>query len=770
MRVVATEPAKGFKVVGSRPVRPDGVDKVNGRAIYGADVRFPRMLFGRVLRSPHAHAIVHRIDTSKAEALPGVTAVVTNADFPRQSDQELQVGEGEAASARWILDNVLASEKVLYRGHAVAAVAATDPHIAEDALDLIEVEYEVLEPVIDVQRAMLESAPLLHDSIVTEQVFGFFGMDGSEQAGRRPSNVSKKVEFTGGDLDAGFAAADVVLEREFDTPMYHQGYIEPQNGTALWSEDDTINVWTSTQAYFGVRDQLAVLLKHPVSKIRVNPAEIGGGFGGKSSVYMEPLAALLSKRSDHRPVKMSMTRQEVFEATGPTPGAHMRVKIGAKRDGTITAIDWEGIYESGAYPASAFTAGAMAAWGPYDIKNFRSTAWEVVNNKPRVQAYRAPAAPAAAWSVESMVDEVARAIDLDPVELRLKNAMKEGGRRIDGAPHGPIGNVACLEAVRDSPHYRSELSGEHRGRGIAAGFWFNIGGESGAFASIHPDGTVALNIGSADIGGSRASLSMQFAEAMGIAYEQVKPQTVNTDSIGYTLPTVGSRTTFAGGWAVYETAQALRRKLEERAASIWECDRSAVHYDDDAVVRGPGERSFTFNELAAQLQATGGLIQAEVDVAPTTSGPAFAAHVVDVEVDPDTGKVQVLRYTAVQDVGRAIHPDYVEGQIQGGAAQGVGMALTEEYVFGEDGRMQNSTLLDYRMPTALDLPMIDIVMVEVPNPGHPYGVRGVGEVPIVPPLAAVTNAIRDAIGVRATRLPASPDRLLDLIEEQRRQP
>ena len=754
-----------YKVVGGSPLRPDGVDKVNGRAIYGADIRLPRLLYGRVLRSPHAHARIVSIDTSKAEALPGVTAVITNADFPRQDDTELLMGEGETASARWVLDNVLASDKALYRGHAVAAVAATDPHVAEDALGLIDVEYEVLEAVLDVQYAMEEEAPVIHESITTEQVFGFFGAEGSEEYGNRPSNVAKRIEFAQGDLDAGFAEADVVLEREFDTPMYHQGYIEPHNGTALWSEDGQINVWVSTQAYFGVRDQLSQLLSYPVSKIRVNPVEIGGGFGGKTSVYMEPLAAMLSRESGHRPVKMYMGRDEVFEGTGPTSGTHMRVRIGAKRDGTITAMDWEGAYESGAYPGSAFSAGAMCATAPYNLDTYRTVGWDVVVNKPRVQAYRAPAAPAAEWAVESLVDELAVELDIDPVELRLKNAMVEGGRRVDGVAFGPIGNVACLEAIRDSEHYRSELSGENRGRGVATGFWFNVGMESSAFAAVNADGRLSLNIGSADIGGSRASLAMQFAEAMGVAYEDVVPQTVNTDSVGYTLPTVGSRTTFAGGWAVYETAMELRRKLEERTALIWECETGDVTYGDDAVLRGPDGKEMSLTELAGQLQATGGLIQARADVSPETAGPAFATHVVDVEVDPETGKVDILRYTAAQDVGTAIHRDYVEGQIQGGAAQGAGMALTEEYLFNDDGNMVNSTLLDYRMPTALDLPMIEAVIVEVPNPGHPYGVRGVGEVGIIPPLAAVTNAIRDAIGVRPTEIPASPTRILEMLED-----
>ena len=478
------------------------------------------------------------------------------------------------------------------------------------------------------------------------------------------------------------------------------------------------------------------------------------------------MACLLSRESGNRPVKMQMGRAEVFEGTGPSSGTHIRVRIGAKRDDTITAFDWEGAYEAGAYPGSAFSAGTMCASGPYQLDAFRCVGWDVVVNKPRVQAYRAPGAPAAEWTVDSVIDDLARKLDIDPVEFRLKNAVVEGDRRVDGAPFGPIGNVACLEAIRDFDHFRSELSGANRGRRVASGFWFNAGMESAAFAAINADGRVSLNVGSADIGGSRASLAMQFAEAMGIPFDDVIPQIVNTDSVGYTLPTVGSRTTFAGGWAVYETAMELGRKLEERAAAIWECDVDQVTYGDDAVLSGLDSKQLTLKEIAGQLQSSGGLIQARADVAPTTSGPAFATHVVDVEVDPETGKVEILRYTAAQDVGTAIHPDYVVGQIQGGAAQGAGMALTEEYIFSDDGRMENPTMLDYRMPTALDLPMVDALLVEVPNPGHPYGVRGGGEVPIIPPLAAVTNAIRDAIGVRATLLPASPTRILEWLEDE----
>ena len=760
--MVATE--RPHRVVGTRPVRPDGVDKVTGRARYGADVRFPGMLYGRILRSPHAHAVIRGIDASKAEALPGVRAVVTNADFPRQPDEVVAMGE-LSANLREMLDQVLADRKALYRGHAVAAVCASDPHVAEDALDLIEVDYEVLEPVLDPQEAMRAGAPQLHPGMVTEEVGGLFD-PASGEAGTEETNAAKHVKFSKGDAAAGFARADVVIEREFDTAMYHQGYIEPHNGTAMWNADGRVQVWSSTQGQFEVRDQTAILCGLAPSRVTVEPVEIGGGFGGKTHVIMEPIAAMLSKKTG-RPVKMIMTRQEVFEGTGPTSGTHNRVKIGAMRDGSIVAMEAELIFEAGAFPGSPFTAGAMCAFAPYDVDNIEVEGWDVVVNKPKVGAYRAPGAPAAEYAVESVIDELAERLELDPLELRLRNASTEGTVRADGAAFGVIGNVETLRAIQESDHYRSELSGERRGRGVASGFWFNVGFHSAAHASVNSDGTVSLALGSADIGGTRAALAMQFAETLGIPYEAVNPQVVNTDSVGHTMVTGGSRTAFAGGWAAHEAALDVRRQLEERAAAIWECARDAVRYEDGAL-HGPDGRTLAFAEICGQLPHTGGLIQGKADVSPDTAGPAFACHVVDVEVDPDTGKVEILRYTAAQDVGTAVHPSYVESQIQGGVAQGIGMALTEEYVYDDGGDMQNPTLLDYRMPTSFDLPMLDTILVEVPNPGHPYGVRGVGEIPIVPPLAAVANAIHDALGVRVSRLPATPDRLLAQIEEQRR--
>ena len=594
--MVTTE--RQYKVVGTRPIRHDGVDKVTGRAQYGADIRLPGMLYGRMLRSPHAHARIKRIDTSKAAVLPGVKAVITAADFPPDEDEERVTNFGPfVVKFRWYRDNLMASDKVLYQGHAVAAVCATDQHIAEDALRLIEVEYELLPLVLDVRDAMLDDAPILQEGVNAPESMG--------QGADKPSNVNLHIHHEVGDVEAGFGEADVIIEREFETTMVHQGYIELQNGSAFWNKDDEVTIWTSTQGNFGMRDTTAKILQLPVSKVKVSPVEIGGGFGGKIHSYLEPIAALLSKKSG-RPVKMYMSRTDVLQGTGPTCGTYDRIKIGAKKDGTIVAAEAYLAYEAGAYMGAPIMPGCMAVFAPYEIPHQRVDGYEVFVNKPRVSAYRAPGAPAAEYASECVIDELAEKLDIDPIELRLQNASVEGTQRADGYKFGIIGNVACLEAAKNSPHYKSELTGENRGRGVASGFWFNIGQESGAIAAVNADGTVSLSLGSPDIGGTRVAIAMQLAETLGITAQDVKPQVVDTDSVGYTFVTGGSRTAFAGGWAAHEAALDLRRLLEERAAAIWECERADVAYGDDGVIRGPkdedgNERSFTFKEIAAPV-------------------------------------------------------------------------------------------------------------------------------------------------------------------------
>ncbi len=741
-----------YKVVGTRPIRHDGTDKVTGRAKYGADFEMSGMLYGKVLRSPHAHARIKSIDTSAAEALPGVRGVVTGADLP------IAAKDNPALSARAASDNILAGAKALFRGHPIAGVAADSPHIAEEAAALIKVDYEVLPASSNVLDAMKDDAALLHEDLTTTE----FGEETDKH-----SNISNRFRYEQGDVDQGFAQADHVVEREFNTRTVHQGYIEPQNASALWNADGHLTVWTSTQGAFTARDALAGILEVPVSQITVVPMEIGGGFGGKIPLYLEPVAALLSRKTG-RPVKMQMSRTETFEATGPTSGAWFKVKMGAKNDGTLVAADAVLCYEAGAFPGSSpVTAGAQCVFAPYDIANQRVEGYDVVTNKPRSFAYRAPGAPISAFGGEQIVDELARKCGMDPLAFRLKNASKEGTRRVDGPEFPVIGNVECLEAARDSDHYKSELSGRNRGRGVASGFWFNVGMASSASISVNADGTIGLVEGSTDIGGTRASLSMQAAEVLGIPAEDVRPQVADTDSVGYTFLTGGSRTTFATGWAAYDCAQDVKRQMIERVAQIWEKEPAEIDLADGIFKHNSDEDlQMSFKELAGQLARTGGPISSQVSVNPGGVGGAFGAHLVDVEVDPETGKVDILRYTAVQDAGKAIHPSYVEGQMQGGAVQGIGWALNEEYFMNDSGDMVNSSFLDYRMPTSLDLPMIDTIIVEKANPGHPYGVRGVGEVPIVPPMAAVANAIHDAIGVRMENLPMSPGAILEELWER----
>ncbi len=758
-----------FNVVGTRPIRHDGADKVTGRARFGADIHLPGLLHGKVLRSPHPHARIKSVDASRALALEGVKAVVTSAELPELSGLAIDVPEGGHQNMRFISNNCLASGKVLYKGHAVAAVAATSSHIAQEALSLIDVEYEVLPWVIDVLDAMKDDAPILHDDLALltnpEMMTGMAGALRSGDDASNGTNIGSRYEFEIGELAKGFEDADVVVEHEYNTSTVHQGYIEPHSATARWGADGNLTVWCSSQGHFAVRDLTAGILGIPVSKVKVIPMEIGGGFGGKTLVYLEPVAALLSRKTGN-PVKITMDRSEVLEATGPTSGGYLRVKIGATNDGRITAADAYLAFEAGGFPGSPVAAGALCMFAPYDIPNARVEAYDVVVNKPKTGAYRAPGAPNTAFAAETVIDEICEKMGMDPLEFRLLNGSKEGTRQVSGVRFPRIGYLETLQAAKEHEHNAAPVSGPNRGRGIATGFWFNAGGQASATASVNSDGTVSLVEGSPDIGGSRVAVAMQAAEVLGIPAEDITPTVGDTDSVGFTSITGGSGVAFKTGWACYEAALDIRQQMIERAALIWDVPVDEIEYKDGVISHSSQELSFTFKELASRLNGTGGTIVGRASLNPPGVGAAFAAHIVDVEVDPETGKVDILRYTAVQDVGKAVHPSYVETQIQGGVAQGIGWALNEEYFYGAEGEMQNSSLLDYRMPISLDLPMIDTVLVEVANPGHPYGVRGVGEMPIVPPMAAIANAIYDAVGVRMTSLPMSPGKVLEAIQDQ----
>tara|TARA_B100000029_G_scaffold515234_2_gene621260 strand:+ start:619 stop:2940 length:2322 start_codon:yes stop_codon:yes gene_type:complete len=753
-----------FESVGSTPVRHDGADKVTGRARYGADTNMPGMLYGKILRSPHAHAVIKSVDASAAEALPGVHAVVTSADWPETSMKITDLAEGSIHNLGFLSMNVLARGKALYKGHAVAAVAAVSPHVAEEAMKLIKVDYEVLKPVLSAAEAMAKDAPILHERLasVSSPALRPGGLL-DDDAESQQTNVANQFEFVLGDSEQGFKDADVIVEKETTTQAVHQGYIEPQAAVAQWQTDGKLTIWSSSQGQFTVRDHTARFLGIPVAQVKAVPMEIGGGFGAKGITYVEPVAALLARKSG-RAVKVQLSRPEVFEGTGPTSGTQIKVKLGATKEGKLISAEAELVYEAGAFPGSPVGAGIQCMMGQYDIPNAHLVAIDVVINRPKAAAYRAPGAPASAFAMETALDELAEKLGIDPLEFRLMNSAKEGVRRVTGPMTPKVGYIETLQATKDHDHYNAKLEGKYRGRGVASGFWGNNSGPASAVAVVNSDGSVSLTEGSPDIGGSRVAMALHVSEVLGIPVEDIKPQVGDTDTIGFTSNTGGSSATFKSGWACYEAAHSVKQQMIERAAKIWEIPEADVEYKDAVLqhVSDP-ELKLTFKQIAARMIPTGGPIVGSAGVNPPGPGPAIGAHIVDVEVDVDTGKVEVLRYTAVQDAGKAIHPSYVEGQIQGGAVQGIGWALNEEYVYNDDGALLNSSFLDYRMPTTLDLPMIDTVIVEVANPNHPYGVRGVGEVPIVPPMAAISNAIYDAIGVRMNHLPMSPDKVLEAL-------
>jgi len=745
-----------FKSVGTSPIRPDGVPKVTGMAQYGADYSLPGMLWAKILRSPHAHARIRSINTSKAEALPGVKAVLTSADLPNQNFD--YIGPERVAVNYWHMTrNILAREKALYEGHAIAAVAATTAAIAAEAIALIEVDYEVLPHVIDVDEAMHPDAPVLFEDMITR---------GIEPAPTKPSNITKRLEFKVGDLDAGFAAADEIVEMSFKTAAVHQGYIEPHSCLARYGADGQCELWSASQGHFVVRAYTAKILGMEIGNLVVHPAEIGGGFGGKTVVYVEPIAVALSCKTGH-PVKIMMSREDVFKATGPTSGGSMTVKIGVKKDGTLVAADGVFKLQAGAFPGSPVMNAAMCAFAPYIIPNVRTVGFDVVSNRPKSAAYRAPGSPISAFGVESVLDILAQKIGMDPLRLRLKNAVKAGSPTPYGPKHSHDGYAETIQALLDHPEYNKPL-GKNQGRGVASGFWFNGGGESTASIHINEDGSVVLATGSMDVGGSRASMALMAAETLGVPYASVRSTVADTASIGYNHVTGGSRVTYATGLAVVEACNKIIEQLRLRASIMWDVDVKGVVWEDGFAK--PADKSvgefepLSLKAIAAKRAVTGGPIVTEAAVNAGGQAPGFSTQFCDVEVDPETGGVKILRFVAAQDVGRAIHPKYCEGQIHGGVVQGIGWALNEEYIYDKLGRLSNAGFLDYRIPVASDLPMIEAILVEVPNPNHPYGVKGVGEANIVPPMAAIANAIQRATGKRLTELPMSPPKVLAAID------
>jgi len=735
-----------YRAVGRPTPRIEGVDKVTGRTVYTADLRLPGMLHARLLHSPHAHARIRRIDTARARALPGVEAVVTATDLPPLDTKR-------AASNRAYC--LLAADEAVFAGQPVAAVVARDLSTAEEALDLIDVEYEELPAVLDPLDAMKEGSPLVRSDL--------------EKTEGKPANVASQMRFTRGDLERGFAEADLVVERTYRTPVVHQGYLEPQATIVDYdAASGEMTIYTGTQGQFSIRDDICRMLHLPETKVRVVGLEVGGGFGARGFPFQALCAALALIVK--RPVKLVLTRHEDLTSATPAPQAVFDLKARMKRDGTLVALQARAVYDSGAFPGAAMAIGCVMLGGYYRCPNLEIQGFEVLTNKVSVGAYRAPAVPSATFAIDSQMDIMARELGLDPLEVRLKNAVQEGDLLPGDRPYPRIGLRECLEQVRDSAIWRDrdqlerEPGPRRRGIGVAAGGW--LGGLQPAAATVmlNGDGTVGVLVGANDISGTNTSFAQIAAEELALPLSQVRVTLGDSHTAPFAGVTGGSKTLFTVGRAVKAAAEDARRQILETAAQRLEVPVEDLDCVGGVVrSRADPEKSITFDRLARMTTGFGAAYPPVVGrgaVAARKQAPGFSVQAAEVEVDTDTGQVRVLGYVTVQDVGFAVNPLSVEGQMEGATAQGIGMGLFEEMLYDDRGRLLNPGLLDYRLPTAADVPHIETLIVEVPSEDGPYGARGVGEPPVTPGSAAIANAIHDAIGVRITEIPITPERIL----------
>ncbi len=745
------------RFVGQPTPRSDASAKVTGRALYTDDIKLPRMLHAKVLGSAYAHARIRSVDTVKARQFPGVEAVVTSADLPAHKKNP--------SNRRGI---IFPDDEALFFGQPLAAVLAADPHVAAEALALIDVEYEPLAPVVDPVEAMKPDAPLvrapLHDIDRSEEQ-GHVAVDlESGNKEDRPGNVASETPFKRGDVEAGFAEADVVIEHTWRSAMVHQSYIEPHSTIADFDGSE-LTVWTSTQAPFYIRDELAQTLGLPENRIRVIAAEMGGGFGGK--IYLTELMVSALAMLVRRPVKYVMSRHEDMLAATPAPSAHITLKTGMRRDGTLTALQSRLIYDTGAFPGAAVPAGATAIGGYYKCPNLDIIGYEVMTNKVSVGALRAPAAHNATYAIECHMDMMAAELGLDPLEVRLKNAVEEGDPMPSGQAYPRIGLRECLRAISESSVWKrrsATKAAPNRGVGLAVGGWLGGLQPASAVCCLNSDGTLNVTVGAADITGVNTSFQQITAEVFGLPLDRITVTYGDTKTAPYAGMSAGSKTTYTVGRAVKLAAEDARLQMLEIAAQRLEATPEELETVDGEVrVKGSPDRAITFARLGRWTTNFGARYPAVVGrgaISATKAAPGFTAQAAEVEVDSDTGEVTLTGFAIAQDAGFAINPLSVEGQMQGGASQGLGLALWEEMLYDAEGRLLNGNLLDYRLPTARDLPPIETHIVEVPSEEGPYGARIVGEPSIVPGIAAISNAVADATGTRVTDAPITPERVL----------
>ena len=721
-----------FIAVGKRVPRLDGPDKVTGRTQFGADITLPGMLWGAMLRSPHPHARIVRIRTEKAAKMPGVFAVITGQAFPTSD------GEGVP---------VLARDKVRFQGEAVAAVAAETEEQARAAASAIEVDYAPLPYVADVREAIKRGATRIHD----------------ESEDPKQPNIAGLAEVKRGDVEAGFAAADRVFEDTFETPWVHQGFLEPHVSLAAMDPaSGRVTVWTSTQAQFNQRADLADLLRLPMSHIRVIGLPVGGAFGGKNAVCVEPIAAELARRAG-RPVKVVVSRREDFVATRPCGASAMELKTGVKKDGTLVALRARLLFDTGGYPGAQHGVGASLAQGPYRVPNLEVKSYSVYTNRPPAGARRALTSPHVHFALESHLDIIAQALGIDPLEIRLRNALRKGDPVLGGMemPYTIARKVirtAAEKAGWEGRPARRSGGRKARGLGLAAGHWSVWAGASSAWVQVNEDGTISVVTGAINLTGTNTSFAQIAAECFGVRVERVTVHQGDTDTSPRNDGSWGSRILFGVGEAVRQACEDAKRQLAEALSEELDLPADAILIADGGVtVRGRPGRSLTLAEAASRAADYRGAIIGRGALSDLPFAVAVAAQVAEVEVDCETGQVQVKRLTCSQDVGRAINPMSVEGQVEGAASQGIGYGLSEEYVYDADGILLNDNFMDFRMPTSVDHPEYEVVLIEEGRDSGPFGAKGVGEPPLVPTAAAIANAVYDAVGVRVKQLPIKPE-------------
>jgi CO/xanthine dehydrogenase Mo-binding subunit len=732
-----------YSNIGKRVPRVDALSKATGSALYSGDISLPNMLHGKILRSPYAHAMIRHLDVSRAQALKGVKVVLTGAEIPNK---------------KWSDESRLpffAREKVVFAGQPVAVVAAINSYIAEEALGLIEIDYEELPPVLDVIEAMKPDSPLIYPDMCTN--LRIRNRIGKETV---PNNISWHVEYGRGDVEAGFKESYVVMENTFHTQRVYQGYLEPRTSVACVDANGNVTVWTDNQGLFQVRELCAEFLDVPLSHVNVMPIEIGGAFGAKLYQPLSPLCALMARKTG-RPVRMVMTREEDLVAAYPAPASTITVKIGVDREGQIIAVSYTMILDIGVFYREVVDClgSSNTSLSLYRIPNLSVNLYNVVTNKAPTGAYRAPNGPDAAFAVESQMDLLARALQMDPLEFRLKNAVEEGDYATDGAQFPRIGFKETLLKMKEYDASRGKPREKNTGTGVACGLWYPGGGAFAATINVIGDGSVALIVGSTDLSGTRTSLAQIVAEEFSISLDKVKIVTGDTDTAPFCNQASGSRITRQMSAAVYRACQDAKEQLAELAASQLGVKITDLTFTNGHIrVVGMLDKAISLAALVRITNGRGGNgpIIGRGQIGSNRNGPIFAVQMADVELDKETGKIKVRSFTAAQDVGFAINPMLIEGQIQGAVAQGIGRAIMESYVF-QKGIIQNPNFLDYRIPTSLDLPFIDVLLVEVKSDTEPFGVRGVGEPPMIPTLATIANAIHSAIGVRLKELPMTPE-------------